>query len=131
MYGFNVGRGVTWLAAVLAISIAGCGDDSGTDPDGGGGGGGGGGTRVATTSVTVQGTNSFDPANIQVSPGATVTWTWAANAGAHDVTFPSTAIADSGARSSGAFSTAMPTAPGTYTYSCTLHPGMNGSVLVQ
>jgi plastocyanin len=86
---------------------------------------------VTTTAVTVLGNLTFDPANIQVSPGATVTWTWAANAGAHDVTFPSTAIADSGARSSGTFSTTMPTTPGTYAYSCTLHAGMNGSVLVQ
>jgi plastocyanin len=128
MRGSNVRRGLTWLATAFAVSITGCGGDSGTDPDGGGGGGG---NRVTTTSVNVLNSLVFDPANIQVSPGATVTWTWAANAGAHDVTFPSAAIADSGTRSSGTFSTAMPTTPGTYNYSCTLHPGMNGSVLVQ
>jgi plastocyanin len=84
-----------------------------------------------TTSVTVQGSLSFSPADIQVVPGASVTWTWASGAGEHNVTFPSTAIADSGNLTSGTFTTAMPTAPGTYNYSCTIHSGMNGSVLVQ
>lgn len=85
---------------------------------------------MITTSVTVS-DNQFTPADIQVSPGATVTWTWAAGASTHNVTFPSPAIADSPNQSSGSFATAMPTTPGTYSYSCTLHAGMNGSVLVQ
>jgi plastocyanin len=75
---------------------------------------------------------SFSPAEIQVSPGATVTWTWAGGAGFHNVTFPSADIADSGDQDSGTFATAMPVAPGTYNYSCTIHgAGMSGSVLVQ
>jgi plastocyanin len=82
-----------------------------------------------TTSVTVGPSFSFTPADIQVSPGATVTWTWAD--GPHNVTFPSGSIADSPDQSTGTFATAMPTTPGTYPYSCTLHSGMSGSVLVQ
>jgi plastocyanin len=81
-----------------------------------------------TTAVTVGPGNSFNPSAIQVSPGATVTWTFAG--GTHNVTFSSIAVA-SGDMSSGTFLAAMPTTPGTYAYSCTIHSGMNGSVLVQ
>src|ERR1043166_314032 len=41
---------------------------------------------VVTTAVTI-GDDFFDPANIQVSPGATVTWTWPSGVQVHNVTF--------------------------------------------
>jgi plastocyanin len=120
-----VRRGGVWFAIALSLVVIGCGSD---DPTGNGGGGGGG-NPVVTTSVSVR-DNLFDPAAIRVSPGATVTWTFVGGI-PHNVNFPSTAISDSNNQTSGTFSTAMPTAPGTYNYSCTLHPGMNGSVQVQ
>ena len=118
-----VRRGAFWIATALSLAVAGCGSDDPTDP------GGGGGTPVVTTAVTVN-DNSFSPSAIRVSPGATVTWTFR-GAVPHNVNFPSTAIADSQNQTSGTFSAVMPTAAGTYNYSCTLHAGMNGSVQVQ
>ena len=118
-----VRRRAGWVAAALTVAAVGCGGDSPTNPGGGGGGGG----PTVTTSVAVGPGNSFSPADIQVSAGATVTWTFAG--GTHNVTFSSPSIS-SGDRSSGTFPAVMPTTPGTYNYSCTLHSGMNGSVLV-
>jgi plastocyanin len=117
----------------MAAAVACGGDEDPTGPndpgDGGGGGGGGGSGRVVTTAVNVGPGESFSPAHIQVTPGAIVTWTFVE--GPHNVTFPSPTIDDSGDQSSGSFTAGMPTTPGTYNYSCTLHSGMSGSVLVQ
>jgi plastocyanin len=86
---------------------------------------------VTTTSVNVLNSLSFDPKDIQVAPGATVTWTWGPNNPTHNVTFSDPSITDSPDQASGTFSSAMPSAPGTYNYTCTFHGGMDGSVLVQ
>jgi plastocyanin len=127
-----VRRGAFSLTTLLLLAVAACGGDDPMEPSdgGGGGGGGGGGTPVATTSVTLTTSLSFDPADIVVSPGATVTWTWA-NSTQHNVTFSNASITSSGNQSGGTFSSVMPTAAGTYNYSCTIHAGMNGSVQVQ
>jgi plastocyanin len=82
---------------------------------------------VVTTAVTI-GNDFFDPANIQVSPGATVTWTWPSGVAVHNVTFADVTSGDKGPGSS--FSKSFPTA-GTFTYSCTIHGGMSGTVLVK
>jgi plastocyanin len=113
------------VLSMMAVSLAACGNDL-TAPDGGIGGGG---NLVATTEVTVA-DFSFTPPAIAVAPGATVIWTWAS--GTHNVTF------SGGQMTSHATETApwirasvAPTTPGTYNYSCTLHPGlMTGSVTV-
>ena len=127
----NVRRGAAWMAVFFLVAFTACGGDDGTGPGGGGGGGGGGTTFVVTTSVSVgNGSASFSPANIQVSPGATVTFTWSAPV-THNVTFADASITDISNQSTGAFPVTMPTAPGDYTYQCTLHAGMNGTVRVQ
>jgi len=113
---------------VLAITAS-CGGAS----DGGYGGttdpGTGGNTQpTQTTSVAVS-DNQFSPASIQVSAGATVTWTWAQGSSLHNVTFPSgTSSANLGASTT--FTRTFTTA-GTFTYQCTIHPGMTGTVKVQ
>ena len=84
-------------------------------------------TPVSTDKVTVS-DNQFSPANIQVSPGTTVTWTWAPNAADHNVSFADGAT--SGNKSSGTFTRTF-SSGGTFPYSCTLHPGMSGSVTVK
>jgi plastocyanin len=73
---------------------------------------------------------AFDPSAIIVAPGATVTWTWA-NTTQHNVTFANASITSSSTQAGGTYSTAMPSAAGTYSYSCTLHAGMSGTVQVQ
>ena len=84
-------------------------------------------TPQATDKVTV-GDNLFSPADIQVSPGTTVTWTWAQNASTHNVTFNDGAA--SGDKTSGTYTRTF-SSGGTFPYSCTLHPGMSGTVTVK
>ena len=131
MKDFHVRRGAHWMVISLFLAVAGCGGDSPTD--GGNGGGGGGGGPTVTTMATVS-NDFFNPASIQVSPGATVTWTWAGGSSiGHNVTFADNAITSSSNQNQtiGNYTTAMPTTAGTYTYQCTNHAGMDGSVLVQ
>jgi len=117
----------------LAAAILACGGSSdSTGPGTTGGTTGGGGTTttpVATTSVEMKGF-AFTPAAIKVGSGATVTWTNSDGTN-HNVTFDNSAVAPSGNFATGNKALVMPTAAGTYTYKCTLHGGMTGSVLVQ
>ncbi|HET7186741.1 MAG TPA: plastocyanin/azurin family copper-binding protein [Gemmatimonadaceae bacterium] len=106
---------------------------------GGGGGSDGGPTTpiipttpnnpVATTAVSLQ-SNAFNPADIVVAPSAVVTFTNSDNI-AHNVTFANQNIASVGNWNSGDRTVAMPAAAGTYSYTCTIHAGMNGTVKVQ
>jgi plastocyanin len=73
--------------------------------------------------------NAFNPSCAQVTPGSIVTWTF--NGTGHNVTFSNSSLGGSGNQSPGAtYTKTFPTA-GTFTYSCTNHAGMTGSVLVQ
>lgn len=90
---------------------------------------GGGTTPTVTTSVNMA-SNRFTPSAIRVSPNAVVTFT-NSDGFAHNVTFASSAITSLGNYNSGSQTVTMPAAAATYAYSCTLHPGMNGSVQVQ
>ena len=81
----------------------------------------------ATDKVTVE-NNQFTPADIQVSPGTTVTWTWGAGASTHNVTFSDGVTSND--RASGSYTRTF-AAAGTFPYSCTLHPGMSGTVTVK
>ena len=120
------------IAMLAAAACGGGGSDSPTNPGGTGNnnnpGGNPGGTPTATNAVTV-GNNLFTPANIQVSPGTTVTWTWSPDAITHNVTF--TDGPKSGDQGANATYSRTFSAVGTFNYSCTIHPGMNGSVLVK
>lgn len=84
---------------------------------------------IATTSVSLQ-DNQFNPADILVSPSAVVTFT-NTDGIAHNVTFSNQSIASVPNWTSGARTAAMPAAPGTYSYTCTIHAGMSGTVKVQ
>ena len=114
------------LAAVAtAALVLSCSSDDPVNPNPGGGGGGG---PVQTTAVDVR-DNNFNPDEIQVAVGATVTWSWTTGT-IHNVTFDDDTISDSGNRNSGTVQRTFDTA-GTYTYECTIHPGMEGEVVVQ
>ena len=131
MKDFHVRRGAQWIVISLFLTVAGCGGDSGTNGNGGNGNGNDP-EPVAAMDVTV-GNNFFDPASIQVSPGTTVTWTWAGGSfEGHNVTFISSAVsAPSDTQMTGNFQVAMPTAATLYIYQCTIHAWMTGSVTVQ
>ena len=125
-----------WTAA-LALMLGACGDDdSGEDADA---------TTTTTTtstapadaeaasgdSVTIAGF-AFDPATVEVSRGATVTWT-NEDGVAHTVTAgePGTPAdtfdesVDSGSSAEITFDEA-----GTFPYFCAIHPSMTGEVAV-
>jgi amicyanin len=134
-----------WLALLLACTAlalvaAGCGGDD--DDDGGGGGaatteqpaggggddgggaGGGGGAEVSMEGI------AFQPAEVTVSAGDTVTWTNNDSVG-HDVTADSFSSGEPGAMASGDTFEHTFEEAGTFDYVCTVHPGMEGTVVVE
>lgn len=122
-------RKISGLIGLAIAASCGGGGDGPTTPGTGGTGGTGGTTQpVQTTAVSVT-DNVFSPNSIRVAPGATVTWTWATGATLHNVTFASGASSQNIA-SGATFQRAFPAA-GTFSYQCTLHPGMTGTVTVQ
>ena len=134
-----------WLLVLLAclavgLVVAGCGgddDDEGgggaqnneepAESGGGGGGdgeGGGGGTQVAMEGI------KFKPASVTVSAGDIVTWTNDDSVG-HDVTGDGFKSGDPGAMQNGDTFEHTFDKAGTFDYVCTVHPGMEGSVVVE
>lgn len=71
---------------------------------------------------------AFTPSTLSVTQGTTVTWT-NKDGVTHNVT-SSTALFSSGSMSSGATFSYTFSAVGSYAYSCTIHPGMTGKVVV-
>jgi plastocyanin len=84
---------------------------------------------IATTSVSLQ-DNVFNPADILVSPSAVVTFD-NTDGIAHNVIFANQSIASIPTWTSGNRTATMPATPGTYSYTCTIHAGMSGTVKVQ
>jgi len=70
---------------------------------------------------------NYDPNDVTVSVGTTVTWT---NTGAvaHTVTTDDSATFDSGSLDPQAAFSFTPDSPGTFTYHCTFHPWMTGTL---
>jgi plastocyanin len=68
----------------------------------------------------------FEPSTVSVGVGDTVTWVWEGGA-RHNVVGEGFESED---QSSGSFRRAFDE-PGTYQYACTLHPGMQGDVVVE
>ena len=82
-------------------------------------------TVAATNSIT------FTPATLHVSAGETVTFTFGSVA--HNVFFATQAgaPADIGGNNANTAIERQFAVPGTYTYTCHIHPSMHGSVVVQ
>lgn len=89
-----------------------------------------GGQAPATASVTAGSTaNTFTPGCVVIATGGTVTWTFGTLA--HNVDFSgANAPADIPDRTNTTESRTFPVA-GNFSYTCTLHAGMNGRVIVQ
>jgi len=123
---------VSIFALAAALVVGACGGSSGsssTAPGNGNPGGGGPPPAPAQTNQVAVGDDFFSPSAIQVPVGTTVTWTWAASASAHNVSFTDGQLSGDkvgGATYQRTFGTA-----GTFSYVCTLHGSMVGSVLVQ
>jgi len=91
-------------------------------------------TSAGAVGVTV-GNNFFNPSAATVSAGGTVTWTWAAGAVTHNITWVSGGFANSADQSSGTHQVTFPSA-GTFSYYCSIHATattgtMRGTVTTQ
>ena len=101
------------VAALLLVPLLGaCGGSDGT-------------SAAAAGHVNVI-DNRFDPKTIEIAPGDTVTWDFKGNA-QHNVT--GEAGLKSGNKKEGSYEHQFNSA-GTYSYVCTIHPGMTGKVKV-
>jgi plastocyanin len=72
--------------------------------------------------------DAFQPAELEVTPGATVVWAWASVGRVHNVTFDDGE--ESGDKGSGTYERTF-AAVGNFPYHCTIHgPSMSGVVSV-
>jgi plastocyanin len=131
-----------WLALLLgclalALVAAGCGggDDDNGGSSGGGGGGSGGANAPApsssggSASVTMKDIK-FNPSSVTVKKGDTVTWTNDDSVG-HDVTGNGFKSGSAGGIGQGQTFKHTFAKAGTFKYQCTVHPGMEGTVVVK
>ena len=108
------------MAVAVAISIAAvaaCSNSTGSSTGG------------HTTSLTVS-NNSFNPTPDTV-PAGQVTFTWTSASNSHNVTWltgPAALPANSSTMTTGTYQPTLQA--GTYTYHCTIHAGMNGTIVV-
>ncbi|MGW3043035.1 cupredoxin domain-containing protein [Kitasatospora sp. NPDC001159] len=73
---------------------------------------------------------AFSPSTLTVSKGTTVTWT-NSDTDSHTVTSSGSGPLDSGTLNQGASYSYTFTMSGTYDYTCSIHPFMHGTVVVQ
>jgi plastocyanin len=111
---------VLTIAAICAVAavVSACGSDNS------GGSGGSGPPTISMHDLR------FHPAHVSVKVGQRVTWTNDDTVD-HNVTAKSGAKFMSQAFGGGGKYTYTPRSPGTITYVCTLHPGMNGTLVVK
>jgi plastocyanin len=120
----------------LAIAVSACGNGP---PDLGSGGGGGATVGVAAASglgtpavkVTAISSNQFSPGTTSAKVGQVVQWTVAQDSVPHNVTWDTDQTLNSPQSIGPGESWQVKfTVAGTYTYHCTIHPGMNGQITV-
>ncbi len=87
------------------------------------------GSGAAQVDVEI-GDNFFRPETVTVNVGDTVVWTHRGNQ-PHNVTSTTGAFESELQMRNGQQFTYTPTAPGTYEYVCTIHEGMDGTLIVQ
>lgn len=113
------------LIPLLTIGLAACGDDD----DNGGGGAEANTVRVSIVSgASMLGRDAFSPNPVDISPGTTVIWT---NNDSVDHTVTSMdGLFDSGAIEPGETFSREFDDVGEFSYFCTIHPNMTGTVVV-
>lgn len=80
---------------------------------------------TSTTTVTLKDI-SFKKSTVKIAKGGSVKWVWKDGDTPHNVTF---ATKHSKTQKTGSYTLRFARA-GTYKYHCTIHPGMNGKVVV-
>jgi len=106
----------------VTLALAACGGSSGTEPNGPPGDG-----RTITASPSL----TFGPSSLTVAAGQTVSFVFGSVA--HNVFFDAANGAPADIEGSNANVTIMRTlaTPGTYHYTCHIHPFMQGTIVVQ
>jgi plastocyanin len=121
MSGFRFTIGLA-LASISAVAAIGCGSSSPSAP-----------TVAADVTITMvadRGNQSYSPNPTTMRVGQTVAWK-NGDSTAHTAT-QDAARFDSGSIGAGATSAPLTmSATGTFTYHCTIHPGMVGTLVVQ
>ena len=109
-------RGLTLVVLTIAV-LAACSDSTGSS--------GGRGNTITVSN------NSFSPNPDTAAASVVVTFTWSNASNSHNVTWLTgpTTPANSSTMTSGNHVVTL--SPGTYTYHCTLHSGMNGTIVVE
>src|SRR5262245_8492446 len=90
--------------------------------------GGGNDTTSLQVTVRIEGF-AFNPTTVNLSRGGVGTWVWPTDTVQHNVTFADPALS-SPTQAIGTH-TVVFTDQGTFNYRCTLHSGMNGSIVVR
>ena len=112
------------VAIGVSMIVSACGSGSPTAP---------GTSTAADVTVTIQGnnaSNSYAPNPVTMRVGQTIGWR-NADSLTHTATQDGAGF-NTGSVTAGATSAAtMMSTPGTFTYHCTIHPGMVGTVSVQ
>jgi plastocyanin len=119
------------VVAVLFLAVAtACGSSSsGSGSSPAPGSGSTGTVQSGTANVTIQGF-AFHPASLTVKTGTKVTFT-NEDSTIHNATSGPESTFSSGSLNKGQSFTFTFTKPGTYTYTCTIHPFMKGTVTVK
>jgi len=121
----SITLGVRHLVLIAALVLGGCGSSDplappNTNPPPGG--------PTATATVTTDAV-SFSPQSVSITRGGTVRWTFGTTP--HNVLFSATTGSPMNIGiTSGQTTTRSFETTGTYSYSCSLHPGMAGTVQV-
>jgi plastocyanin len=89
-------------------------------------------TNVVAVTVVQVANDFFSPTAITIARGSVVSWEWQGTISAHNVTFTPTAGAPAniGNQTSGIAQRTFDTGGKTFTYFCSNHAGMNGTVTV-
>ncbi len=119
-----------WPTAVIVLLVA-CSSSNPGGPSGGGGGGGNANSVTVRIPLTDYGGNqtpSFTPVQVTIPVGGRVNWSNSDSVG--HTTTSDTNIWNGSIGPGGSFSRTFDT-PGNYPYSCTVHNGMSGQVIVQ
>jgi len=115
---------------IAAFALAACGSSS-SDKSSGSSASGGGTTTSASSGDQVTIKNfKFGPDNLSVAKGTTVTFTNNDTAN-HTATATGANAFDTGTLNQGATKTVTLDKPGTYSYMCSFHPFMHGTITVK
>jgi len=111
--------GLAVAVAIGVAAVAACGDSTGSSS-------GGHGNNISVSN------NVFNPTPDTATAADTVVFTWVNASNPHNVTWltgPGTLPTNSSTMTTGTYKAKL--AAGTYTFHCTIHSGMNGTIVAQ